>query len=283
VVLVQRDHGDRTNRKHARLKYTIEDHGVEWFKTEVENRLGYKLEAARPFKFSGNGDRYGWTQGTNGKWNLTLFVEGGRVRDTEALKMKTCLREVAKVHTGDFRLTGNQNLVIGNVEETEKGKIEAILKEFNFDQSYITSGMRLSSIACVALPTCGLSMAESERYLPTLVTKLEKILEEVGLFKEEIVIRMTGCPNGCGRPYLGEIAFIGKAPGKYNMYLGAGFVGDRLNKLYKENIGEEEILESLDPIIRDFAKSREEGEKFGDFVIRKGYIKETTAGNNFHD
>lgn len=137
-------------------------------------------------------------------------------------------------------------------------------------------------MACVALPTCGLAMAESERYLPTLMEKIEPMLEEYGLRDEEIVIRMTGCPNGCARPFLAEIAFVGKAPGKYNLYLGGGFAGNRLNKMYKENIGEAEILDSLKPIFAQYSKERREGEHFGDFVIRAGYVKEVRSGQDFH-
>jgi len=282
IVKIQRDFGDRTNRKHARLKYTINDRGVAWFKAELHERLGYELEEKRPYKFEFAGDRYGWTQGTNGKWNLTLFIQNGRIRDYKGYLLMTGLREIAKIHDGDFRLTGNQNVMVGNVPEENKAKIEAIVKEYNLTDGKHTSALRRNSIACVALPTCGLAMAEAERYLPYLLDKVEVILDDVGLNDEEIVIRMTGCPNGCGRPYLGEIGFVGKAPGKYNMYLGAGFAGERLNKLYKENIGEEEILESLKPLLQQYATEREGGERFGMFAIRKGFVKYVNNGLDFH-
>ena len=279
VVLVQRDNGDRTNRKQARLKYTIDRNGLDWFKAEVTKYLGYELQPAKPFEFSRNGDRYGWAKGTDGKWSLNLFIEGGRVKDTEALQLKTALREVAEnVKDAQFILTGNQNLVIGNTSEKEK--VNRILKKYGVWPVQL-SGLRQNTIACVALNTCGLAFAEAERYLPTLVGKLETILKEHGLLKQEIVIRMTGCPNGCGRPYLAEIGFVGKSFGHYNLYLGGNFNGTRLNTLYKETLSEEEILNELRPIIVDYAQNRNDGEGFGDFVIRKEYVNETKQGKDF--
>ncbi|WP_426446126.1 assimilatory sulfite reductase (NADPH) hemoprotein subunit [Paenibacillus sp. S-38] len=282
TVMIQRDYGDRSVRKHARFKYTIDDRGIEWFIGELTSRLGYSLEPAREFHFDSNGDRYGWVEGTNGKWHFNLFIQNGRVMDEEGYPLMTGLREIAKVHTGDFRLTANQNLIISNVTTAKKKKIEALIKEYALTDGLHYTALKRNSMACVALPTCGLAMAESERYLPTLLDKLEPILVENGLRDEDIVIRMTGCPNGCARPMLAEISFIGKAPGKYNMYLGGGFAGQRLNKLYKENIGEAEILESLQGMFSRYAKERNEGEHFGDFVIRAGYVKETRSGQDFH-
>ncbi|ALS25130.1 MULTISPECIES: assimilatory sulfite reductase (NADPH) hemoprotein subunit [Paenibacillus] len=282
TVTIQRDYGDRSVRKHARFKYTIDDRGIDWFINELTERLGWKLEEARPYHFDHNGDRYGWVKGTNGKWHFTLFIQNGRVKDDGGYLLMTGLREIAKVHSGDFRLTPNQNLIIGNVSSQKKKKIEELIKQYGLTDGAHYTALRRNSMACVALPTCGLAMAESERYLPTLLDKIEPMLEEAGLRDEEIVIRMTGCPNGCARPMLAEIAFIGKAPGKYNMYLGGGFAGNRLNKLYKENIGEAEILESLKPILTHYAKERREGEHFGDFVIRAGYVKEVRSGQDFH-
>ncbi|MCD8482139.1 MAG: assimilatory sulfite reductase (NADPH) hemoprotein subunit, partial [Verrucomicrobia bacterium] len=228
VVLVQRDYGDRTERKHARLKYTIADRGLDWFRDQVEQRLGYKLEKPRPFEFTSTGDRYGWVQGHDKRWHLTLFIQNGRVLDTPEYKMKTGLREIAKVHTGDFRLTRNQNLIIAGISPEQKPVIEKLLQEYGLERGLQSSGLRLNSMACVALPTCGLALAESERSLPDLVTEMDKILAELDLSQEPIVVRMTGCPNGCARPYLAEIGFVGKGPGKYNVYLGAAHDGSRL-------------------------------------------------------
>lgn len=282
IVSIQRDYGDRVERAHARFKYTVEDHGVAFIRSELEKRLGYELEEAREYKFTSQGDRYGWVEGTNGKWNLGLFIEGGRIVDLEDKPLKSGMLEIAKVHKGDFRLTANQNLIIGNVAPEDKTTIDQLVGQYKLDGYKTASGIRRSQIACVALPTCGLALAESERYLPNLVSDLEVILEEAGLQNDEIVIRSTGCPNGCGRPYLGEIGLVGKVPGKYNLYLGAGFDGERLNKLYRNSITHEQIIEELKPILLSYAKEREEGERFGDFTIRKGYVKATTAGNNFH-
>lgn len=282
IITIQRDYGNRSVRKYARFKYTIDNRSLEWLEAELTERLGYELEVAKEFHFDHNGDRLGWVKGINGKWNFTFFIQNGRITDTDTYPMMTGLREIAKVHKGDFRLTANQNLLIANVPDEEKAKIEALIKEYGLTDGEEYTALRRNSMACVAFPTCGLAMAEAERYLPELLDKIEVILDENGLREQEIIIRMSGCPNGCSRPALGEIGFIGKAPGKYNMYLGAGFTGDRLNKLYRENIGEKEILDELNPMIKDFAKNREDKENFGDFVIRAGYVKEVTNGINFH-
>lgn len=281
ILTIQRDYGNRENRKNARFKYTVDRVGVDFIREELNKRLGWEIEEAKPFEFKHNGDRYGWTEGS-GKWHFTLFIQNGRVKDTSDYKLKTALREIAEIHTGDFRLTPNQNLIIANVAKSKKQQIQKIIDQYGITNGEHYTGLRRNSMACVAFPTCGLAMAESERYLPTLINKIEGLLDEAGLNEEEITIRMTGCPNGCARPALAEIAFIGKAPGKYNMYLGGGFTGNRLNKLFKENIGEDEILESLKPILIQYGKEKNDGEHFGDFVIRKGIIKEVQSGQDFH-
>ncbi|CAG8558288.1 12124_t:CDS:2 [Funneliformis caledonium] len=282
VMLVQRDFGDRMNRKHARLKYTIDDRDLDWFRDEVESRLGYKMDPPKEYKFENNADRYGWTKGVDDKWHFCMYIENGRVVDSPGEAIKSGLREIAKVHKGDFRLTPNQHLILGNISEQDKPQIEELLKKYKLDNLQFT-GLRLNSMSCVALPTCGLAMAESERYLPTLVSKLEIIIEECGLRGDAITIRMTGCPNGCARPYVAEIACVGKALGTYNLYLGGGFYGQRLNKLYKESLKEEDILGELKPMLSRYAKERNDGERFGDFVIRMGYVKATKYGKDFHD
>jgi sulfite reductase (NADPH) hemoprotein beta-component len=282
VVLVQRDFGDRTERKHARLKYTVDDHGPEWFLAKVNEYLGYELGPVRDFTFEDNGDRYGWVDGVNGKSNLTMFIQNGRVLDTPQYPMRTGLREIAKVHDGDFRLTANQNLVIANVSPEKRPEIERLLEQYGIKDSYLKSGLRLNSMACVALPTCGLALAEAERYLPELLTELEEVMEGAGIRHDAITIRMTGCPNGCSRPYISEIGFVGRSPGCYNVYLGGGFAGQRLSKMYRENFPGTEIKELLTPIIRKYAKERKEGERFGDFCIRAGYVSATEQGQDFH-
>ena len=282
IVTVQRDYGERSNRARARLKYTIEDRGLDWFRSEVEKRLGYALEKPREFAFTGTGDRYGWCEGTDGKFHYGLYVENGRVKDSPGVHMMTGLREIAKVHDGDFRLTANQNLVIGQVKPENRAQIDELLEKHGISNERIRTGIRLNSMACVALPTCGLALAESERFLPLLVGDLEQVIESNGLRNDDIKIRMTGCPNGCARPYLGEIGFVGRGPGVYNVYLGAGFDGARLNKLYRRDVPESHLVKLIAPIIEAYAKERQEGERFGDFTIRAGYISATERGSEFH-
>ncbi|MDP4084272.1 MAG: assimilatory sulfite reductase (NADPH) hemoprotein subunit [Bacillota bacterium] len=283
TITIQRDYGNRSVRKNARFKYTIDRLGLETVKNELEQRLGWKFEEARAFQFEYNGDRYGWVKGLEDKWHFTLFIQNGRVADFGEYKLKTGLREIAKIHTGEFRLTTNQNIIIANITSQSKEKITELIKKYGLTDGEYYSALRRSSMACVALPTCGLAMAESERFLPKLIDKIETIVDENGLREKEITIRMTGCPNGCARPGLGEIALMGKASGKYNMYLGAAFDGSRLNKMYRENIGEDEIVSELRLLLTRYGKERLEGEHFGDFVIRSGIIKATTDGTNFHD
>jgi len=282
VVTVQRDWGNRESRKRARLKYTIEDRGLGNFRAEVEKRLGYKLGEPRPFEFTSTGDVIGWEQGTDKKWHLTLFVENGRIKDLPGWSLRTALREIAEVHPDGFVVTANQNLIIANVAAKAKAKIEAILKAHGIAIGTSLSGLRRNSMACVALPTCGLALAEAERFLPELLTALEESLDKAGLKGDDIVIRMTGCPNGCARPYLAEIGLVGRNPGLYNLYLGAAFNGSRLNKLYAEDVDKVRIVRLLEPLFARYAKEREEGEHFGDFAIRAGYVRATTAGNRFH-
>ncbi|GJE91135.1 sulfite reductase subunit beta [Phanerochaete sordida] len=282
IMLVQRDNGNRADRKNARLKYTIDRMGLDNFKAEVEKRLGYKLQPARPFTFDRNIDDFGWIHGDDGKHHFSCFIENGRVQDEPDRDFKTGLREIAKVHRGTFRLTTNQHLVISDIVDADVPRIKALLAQYKLD-NLNHSGLRLSSSACVAFPTCGLAMAESERYLPILVGKVEKICEENGLRNDSIVMRMTGCPNGCARPYVAEIAFVGKAPGSYMMLLGGGYYGQRMNKIYRDAVTEPEILAILKPMIKHYALERLEGEHFGDFVIRAGYIAPTESGMTWWD
>ncbi len=277
VVIAQRDLGNRDERKHARLKYTVEVLGIDKFREEVEKRLGYKLQPVRPFKFENTGDRYGWVKDYKNLWHCTLFIQNGRLKGGQ----KKGLAEIAKILKGEFRMTCNQNVIISNIDEKDRQQIEKLLTQYDLDK-FNQSGLRRNSMACVALPTCGLALAESERYLPDLVTELEGEFAKAGLKEEDVVIRMTGCPNGCARPYLAEIGLVGTNTGKYNLYLGAAFDGSRLNKLYRKDIEGVKVREVLSPIIQAYSKERNKSERFGDFTIRKGYVKATTAGNNFH-
>jgi sulfite reductase (NADPH) hemoprotein beta-component len=272
VIRIQRDWGDRSERKHARLKYTLDERGTDVFKAELERRLGFALPPARPYRFDHNGDRYGWLQGEDGRWHLTLHVESGRLLDRGAQRLQSGMREVARVHTGDIRLTCNQNVIIANVQAGERARIDAIVAAHGMDGYRRQSAIRRHAIACVALPTCGLAMAESERYLPTILSRLEAQLERHGLLDAPILLRLSGCPNGCSRPYLGEIALIGRAPGRYDLRLGADFIGQRMNRVYRENVDEATILAALDPLFASYAAGRTPGENFGDFLLRSGVL-----------
>jgi sulfite reductase (NADPH) hemoprotein beta-component len=281
TMCIQRDFGDRHDRGHARFKYTIEDRGVEWFREELARRLGKPLEPARAVHLERSGDLSGWRQGEDGRWHYTLFIENGRVDDRPGRSLLSGLREIANVHGGVFALTTNQNLIIAGVPAAQRAEIDEILARHGIANAPRATGLRLNSMACVAFPTCGLAMAESERYLPALIDRLDELLDEAGLRSDEISIRMSGCPNGCSRPYLAEIALVGKALGKYNLYLGASANGDRLNCLYRENIDEAQILAALGPLLRQYAKDRHEAESFGDFVIRTGAVRAMLHGREF--
>ena len=282
VVTIQRDFGDRTNRKHARLKYTIDDRGIDWFRDQVEARSGITFGEPRKVAFVGNGDVYGWQQDDAGSWHYTLFVENGRIADIGDRRIMSGLRAIASMHQGEFRLTPNQNLSISNVGDTDKMAINELLREYGIENSMQASALRLHSMACVAMPTCGLAMAEGERYLPSLIDKMDAALAGAGLQNDAITMRMTGCPNGCARPYIAEIGLVGKGPGRYNLYLGAGFAGERLGCLYRENADETEILDALTPLLARYADERQSSERFGDFLIRAGVVREVTAGRHFH-
>lgn len=273
VIAIQRDWGDRCERRHARLKYTLDRRGVDTFVAELEQRLGFALAPARDFKFDHNGDRYGWLEGSDGRWHLTLAVESGRIADKSGAAWLTGMREIAQVHRGDIRLTCNQNLIIANIEPGERERIDALVREHGLDAWRRGSGIRRHAIACVALPTCGLAMAEAERYLPNLLDKLEALLASHGLADAPIGLRLSGCPNGCARPYLGEIALIGRAPGRYDLRLGADFGGHRLNRLYRDNIAEGDILAELDALFARYAAGRAPDEGFGDFLVRSGVVE----------
>lgn len=272
VIGIQRDWGDRKERKHARLKYTIDHRGLDVFVAELQRRLGFALQPARTFHFAHNGDRYGWTEGHDGLWHLTLHIESGRLADVGERRWLTGLRELAMVHTGDFRMTCNQNVIVANVQSADRARIDAIVRAHGLD-GHLQSGIRRHAIACVALPTCGLAMAESERYLPALLPKLEALLDHHGLADAPILLRLSGCPNGCSRPYLGEIALVGRGPGRYDLRLGADFSGQRLNRVYRENIDEAAILAALDPLFAGYAAERKVGESFGDFLVRSGALQ----------
>ncbi|GAA6205230.1 MULTISPECIES: assimilatory sulfite reductase (NADPH) hemoprotein subunit [Thalassotalea] len=283
VVTTQRDWGNRVNRKNAKTKYTLDRVGSDVFKAEVEKRAGIIFEESRPYKFTSRGDNIGWVEGFEGKHHLALFIENGRLLDYPGKPLKTGVAELAKVHKGDFRMTANQNLIVAGVAEEDKAQIEQIARAHGLmDQD--VSKQRKDSMACVAFPTCPLAMAEAERYLPGLVTDVESILAKHNVADESIILRVTGCPNGCGRAMLAEIGLVGKGPGKYNMHLGGNLIGTRVPKMYKENLGEQDILNEIDSLVARWVNEREANEAFGDFVIRVGIIAEVKVSKrDFHD
>ena len=276
VLTAQRDYGDRTNRKHARLKYTIEDRGVAWFKAEVEKRSGVVFEPARPFRFTTITDPAGWHECADGTWFYGLHILSGRIKDVPGYPLKSALREIAGIHAGDFRLTPSQNLSISGVSAAQKPAIEAILAQHGIAEEIRRSGLRLNALSCVALPTCGLALAESERALPEILEKFETVLDEAGLRDDAISIRVTGCPNGCARPYLAEIGLVGKAPNKFALYLGASHNGTRLNRLASPGLTIDDAVNFLKPVIKRYAVERGPGEGFGDFCDRAILPKDAT-------
>ncbi len=268
VVTVHRDFGDRTNRKHARLKYIIAERGVDWFRKEMEARMGVQFEPARPFEFTEQGDKLGWRQQADGKYFLGLFVENGRVRDTGNYRLRSGLREAIQRTQPGVRLTPSQNILLVDVRPEQRAEIDSVLGEHGVSVSNPFSRVRLASMACPALPTCGLALAESERYMPDVLGRLEALLTGLGLQQEEIIVRMTGCPNGCVRPYIAEIAFVGKSPDKYQIYVGGNLAGNRMARLYKDSVKGGDLLNELQPLLARFAQERKPGERFGDFCAR---------------
>jgi sulfite reductase (NADPH) hemoprotein beta-component len=277
VLTTQRDFGNRAVRKRARLKYTIEDRGLDWFVGEITRRQGFALEPARPFEFTQQGDRFGWIEGFDGRWHLTVRIEAGRIADNEFGARMTGLREIAKLHRGDFRLTPNQNLTIANVDPAAKTFINALAARYGLNRHETATPLARDALACVALPTCGLAMAEAERYLVRLTRLVDEQLAKNGLAGAPLVLRITGCPNGCARPYLAEIALVGKAPGRYNLFLGGDGRGQRLNVLYLENVDEPTILAALDAAFARYARERTTDERFGDFAWRSGLVGAAAA------
>lgn len=272
IVTTQRDWGNRTERKNAKTKYTLERVGVETFKQEVERRSGVTFDTIRPYEFTHRGDQIGWLKGVDDKWHLTLFIESGRLIDTPNASLKTGVAEIAKIHQGDFRLTANQNLIVAGVPENEKANIEAIARRYGLINSQVTP-LREHAMACVSFPTCPLAMAEAERFLPSFTDTLDSLMIKHGMSEEHIVVRVTGCPNGCGRAMLAEVGLVGKAPDRYNLHLGGDRIGTRIPRMYRENITSQDIIAILDPLIGEWAVSRHNDEGFGDFLIRTDVVK----------
>jgi len=275
VLTVHRDFGDRTNRKHARLKYVVEERGVDWTRAQVEKRAGIKLEPPRPIKFTTTADILDWHKAVDGSNFFSLFVENGRVKNEK----KIALREIAeKFPQIEFRLTTNQNVILANISDADKAGINAVFAAHKIPVENQAAILHTSSMACPSLPTCGLALAESERALPGIIDRIEKLVGDLGLGSEEIVIRSTGCPNGCARPYMAEIGFVGKAPGRYQVWLGGNAAGTRLNRVWKETLKDADLEKELQPVLARFAKERDAGERFGDWCDRV-LLKEQPAQN----
>lgn len=272
IVTTQHDWGNRTERKNAKTKYTLERVGVETFKQETERRAGIIFSPIRPYEFTLRGDQIGWLKGIDDHWHLTLFIENGRLIDLPGKPLKTGVAEIARIHRGDFRLTANQNLIIAGIPEAEKSRIESLARAHGLISDNVTP-LRENSMACVSFPTCPLAMAEAERFLPEFVTEVEKIMSSHGVGNEEIVLRVTGCPNGCGRAMLSEVGLVGKAPDRYNLHLGGNRTGTRIPRMYRENISSAVILSVLDELIGRWSQERADGEDFGDYLIRAGVVK----------
>ncbi len=277
VLKVHRDFGDRADRKHARLKYVVEERGVEWTRARIEERAGFKLEPSRPFEFTGQMDLLGWHRQVDGRWFLGLWVESGRVKDEGQGRMKAALRRIADRFPVEFRLTANQNVLVANVTEADRPAVEAVLSEHGVKTENQTTVLRAAALACPSMPTCGLGLAESERYLPSLLTRIEETCEELGLAGEEIIIRMTGCPNGCARPYAAELAFVGKAPGRYQIWVGGNEASTRVNRLWRDNVKDPDIITELRPVLARYASERQAGERFGDWSARVLWNEATGA------
>lgn len=273
VVTTQRDWGNRVNRKNAKTKYTLDRVGIDTFKAEVEKRAEHTFEPSRDYEFTGRGDRFGWVEGVDGKYHLTVFIENGRLLDYPGKPLKSGVAKIAEIHKGDFRMTANQNLIIAGVAEADKALIEDIARNHGLIDDGV-SKQRKDSMACVAFPTCPLAMAEAERYLPGLIDDVDAILAKHNVADESIILRVTGCPNGCGRAMLAELGLVGKGPGKYNMYLGGNTEGTRIPKLYKDGIDEATILSEIDSLVGRWATEKQDNECFGDYVIRAGIVAE---------
>ncbi len=268
VLTVHRDFGDRTNRKHARLKYVLEEKGPVWFRAELEARLGWKLADPKPFSFEKQGDHFGWDTAADGSAFLGLYVETGRIKDNGALRLKAALKVIAERFAPEFRLTPSQNIILANIRPGDRAAITQVLADHGIPVDNQASAIRRASMACPSMPTCGLGLAESERYMPALLTGIEGVLVETGLAGQEIIIRMTGCPNGCARPYMAEIGFVGKGPGRYQLYLGGNESCTRLNRLHKDVVRDGEILGELRSLLTRYAAERIGAERFGDWVER---------------
>lgn len=273
IVLVQRDFGNRADRKRARMKYLVAEKGIDWFREEVEKRFGKRTQSPHEVKFEAVHNHLGWHDQGDGKWFLGLYIENGRVKDEGEFKLKTALRKVAEQFKPDMRITAQQDLLIAGIPENKKAELENFLKSHGVKLPTELSTLRKDAMACPALPTCGLAITESERFLPSVIDELEKVMSDLGLENQRILTRMTGCPNGCARPYNAEIAFVGRTVGTYNVYLGGSHKGDRMAALIQEKVPQKELSQRLKTVLTDYKQNAATGEHFGDYCSRMGVPK----------
>ncbi|TAN31662.1 NADPH-dependent assimilatory sulfite reductase hemoprotein subunit [bacterium] len=271
VVAVQRDYGDRTNRRHARLKYTIADRGLDWFRGEVQRRLPFALQPPEPLRWKPVDDHLGWHEQGDGGLYVGIYIENGRIADAGEVRLRTGLRRIVEEIRPQVRLTAQQNVILAGIEPAQRPRVEQLMAEHGIAAVESIPRAVRHSMACPALPTCGLAVAEAERALPDLIREIASVLEGLGLGEERISFRMGGCPNGCPRPYLGDVGFVGTTLGKYDVMLGGDFEGTRLNRLYAPNVPLTEITSMLRPMLAEFGAQRQSGEGFGDWVDRVGF------------
>jgi len=271
VVEVQRDHGDRTNRKHARLKYTIADRGLDWFRAEVQGRVSFPLQPPEALHWEPVDDHLGWHEQGDGKLYVGIYIENGRIADVGEVRSRTGLRKIIEELRPQVRLTAQQNVILAGIEPSQRPRVEQLMAEHGIAAVEAIPRAIRYAMACPAIPTCGLAVAEAERALPGLIRQLTALLDEIGLGEERISFRMSGCPNGCSRPYLGDVGFVGTTLGKYDVMLAGDFDGTRLNRLYAPNVPIAEIPALLRPIFLEFRSGHDAGQGFGNWVERVGF------------
>jgi sulfite reductase (ferredoxin) len=270
VVAVQRDFGDRQDRRHARLKYLLADRGLGWFREQVQGRLSFRLRAPRPLRWAPTDDHLGWHRQADGLWFYGLFVENGRIADRDGVRLRTALREIVQTLRPTIWFTAQQNVLIADVREQDRAALLALLTNHGVPLTEETPNAIRHSMACPAVPTCGLAVAEAERALPALIRELHGVLAGLGLAEERLSVRMTGCPNGCARPYLGDVGLVGTTLGKYDLLLGGDFEGTRLNELYAHNVPLADLVPTLRPMLEAFAAERGSDGGFGDWCHQVG-------------
>ena len=270
ILKVQRDNGNREDRKLARMKYLVDKWGVEKFRAEVEEYLGHPLEDCTEDDVSGVDDHMGWQPQGDGKWSYGLNIENGRLYDNDDLQLKGALRSVCREFQTEIRMTGHQSVIFTDIEEGDKEKLVGLIKQHHVPTTEETSTVRRWSMSCVALPTCGLAITESERRLPGIIDALEQPLAKLGLGEERFTIRMTGCPNGCARPYNADMALVGKAKDRYTFFVGGGWLGNRLGYIYKDLVPDDVIVDEMIGVFAAFKANRLDGESLGEFCARVG-------------